>query len=1428
MFCSRSNQSNESKPVFKENKNTKSFVSSGEGPRIKPCLVCDQNHHVYQCTKFKSMSLEDRLVEVSKHKLCKNCLRAGHDGSQCTLKGSCRSCKKKHNSLLHCDSVSSNNNNAAPTDSVKNINTSVHMSTDADASGQVMLCTAQVEVYCPKNNATYVARALLDNGSQSCLISEKFKQKLKLPTNQIEPFDITGINKQKTEISERIQLKVKSRFNSYELDANFWVVPEISDDVPNVAIDIEKLDLPHVELADPLFYKPDQVDILLSGDRFFKVLKPDQIDLGEGKPMLQDTKLGWLVVGRTGESYNQINNVYCHLATTRRQTSLQDVDNSLKRFWEVEDLPSDCKSLSVDEEFCETHYVDNTSRLPDGRFSVQMPFKEKPEETLGNSYPIAMRRFLNLEKKLDKNPNVKEQYRDFLQEYADLGHMTEVKRPSFGCYLPHHCVIREQKETTKLRVVYDASASTSSGKSLNDIQAVGPVVQSDLLSILLRFRTNRFVLTADIEKMYRQVSLSEQQRHLQLILWRDQADQPVKIFQLNTVTYGMASAPFITTRCLKQLALECQDEVTSNVIKNDFYIDDLNTGSSTVEELKYIYENVVKVLNSACFPLRKFRTNCPQILEDQSGSTNCLDFNNDASVLGLKWSPQADTLHFPIDFAPPNKITKRTIISTTCKLFDPLGLLCCCIVKPKILLQNLWSAKLDWDTPVPLDFEKRWLKFVNNLDHLTNINLNRHVLCDLPNTERTESHCFVDASQEAYGACVYLRSVDSNDHVTVRLLCAKARVAPIKVLSIPRLELCASLLGAQLCTKVAQSIKTKIVKHVMWTDSMVVLGWLKSQSKTLQAFVRNRVNKINELTQGHEWKHVPTDFNPADLASRGVDPQHLPSLSFWWEGPSFLKKDFTEWPSQPQTPSDLPEVKVLLTVKDETLSSGDPVVTFDRHSSYVRLKRMYAYVFRFIHNCRKSNAKLKGPLTVQELKDSLAFLVKKCQAQSFQKDIQNLSQGKPLHSRSRLLSLNPFVDPSGVLRVGGRISNSNYHFNKKHPILLDAKHHFTKLIMRYEHLRLYHAGAQLILSSLREEFWPVGGRNLARSISQRCVDCVRQRGKTVQPIMGDLPSVRVETSSAFQSTGIDFAGPFMIANKKGRGSRNTKAYLCVFVCLASKAIHLEVVSDLSTEAFILCLRRFVSRRGRPEVIYCDNGKNFVGAHNELGRVLRSSRHPVSDYAANESINFKFMPAYAPNFGGIWEAGVRAAKFHLKRIAGNANLTFEELTTFFVQTEAILNSRPITPLSSDPNDMCPLTPGHFLITRPLTSSVPSLPVTGTPATRYKRIELLRQQFWERWRREFMAELQQRVKWKTNQRGIQIGDLVLLKEDNLMPLQWRMGRVIHLYNGPDGVCRVADILTEKGPIKRAVNKMCLLPTDPEPDDEDNKSKDDQTDP
>lgn len=247
---------------------------------------------------------------------------------------------------------------------------------------------------------------------------------------------------------------------------------------------------------------------------------------------------------------------------------------------------------------------------------------------------------------------------------------------------------------------------------------------------------------------------------------------------------------------------------------------------------------------------------------------------------------------------------------------------------------------------------------------------------------------------------------------------------------------------------------------------------------------------------------------------------------------------------------------------------------------------------------------------------------------------------------------------------------------------------------------------------------------------------------------------------------------------------------------------------MSTDAFILSLRRFVSRRGKPNIIYCDNGTNFRGANNEICRILRSSRESAINYASNEGIKFVFSPAYSPHFGGIWEAGVKSAKHHFKRVAGNASLTFEELATLFAQIEAILNSRPLTPLSTDPTDPSPLTPGHFLIGRPLTS-VPSLPITCKHPNRYQYIEQLRQQFWERWRREYVAELQERTKWRTRQYELRVGDLVILKEENLPPLQWKLGRVTHLYPGKDGISRVADVLTSKGTLRRATNKMCILP-------------------
>ncbi|XP_048483598.1 uncharacterized protein LOC125489949 [Plutella xylostella] len=433
------------------------------------------------------------------------------------------------------------------------------------------------------------------------------------------------------------------------------------------------------------------------------------------------------------------------------------------------------------------------------------------------------------------------------------------------------------------------------------------------------------------------------------------------------------------------------------------------------------------------------------------------------------------------------------------------------------------------------------------------------------------------------------------------------------------------------------------------------------------------------------------------------------------------------------------------------------------------------------------------------------------QLESFSNELSLLKKDKPV-SQANVASLNPFIDCEGVMRVGGRISSSNYPYDKKHPILLKSDHHLTKLLFELEHEQLMHAGPQHLLASMRERYWPIGGRALARRVTRHCFVCRRFKGQTLNNIMGNLPSDRVEPDFPFHTVGTDFAGPFLITDRKGRGCKITKCYLCIFVCFRYKCVHLEAVSDLTKDSFILTLSRFISRRGKPKTICCDNGRNFVAAAKEISSFLTSQADAITDFAARRGIEFRFSPAYAPHFGGLWEAGVKSAKFHMHRVLKDTHLTFEELASLFAQIEAILNSRPLCPISPSPNDLSPLTPGHFLIGRPLTASPSPCLLEANPnrLDRFQRLEQYRQHFWKRWSSEYVAELQQRTKWKTRATDLLLDDLVLIKEDAAPPLCWRLGRVDKLYPGSDGVPRVADVRTTHGTVRRALNRLCILPT------------------
>nr|XP_022914664.1 uncharacterized protein LOC111425114 [Onthophagus taurus] len=1143
--------------------------------------------------------------------------------------------------------------------------------------------------------------------------------------------------------------------------------------LPQQKIDKERLQIPEkLQLADPDFHKPNSVDILLGASVFFELLSIGQIKLnGNEGPILQKTKLGWIIAGNIPFSLNCNS---CFLITRKTINENTALLKSLERCWEIEESPK-VNHLSPEDLEVETHFRNTYQRGTDGRFQVSLPLKDNPQ-ILGESYDIAKRRLISLENKFAKNSELKEEYTKFMSDYESLGHMSEVGADELGKsdtsnevvnYVPHHCVLKMSSTTTKLRVVFDASAKTSSGFSLNDLLRVGPVVQDDLISIILRFRLYNYVLTGDIAKMYRQVNIHPEQRNLQRILWRDNSNNTIKHFTLNTVTYGTATASYLSTRCLYQLARD--NEIAypdaARSIDHDFYMDDLLTGANTEQRVLQLKQEISGILSQGKFELRKFNSNSHKV----NNNTELKDLNLiEAKILGIAWDSVKDEFRISVNISTENRrFTKRFMLSTISQIFDPLGLVGPVILRGKILLQKMWLQKIDWDETVPQDIYLQARDFLNDLKQLDSITISRHVA--LINSELYQICGFCDASQSAYGACVYIKTLNEQGNISSRLLMAKSKVAPVKVITIPRLELAAALLLARLVASVREALDVPIDGTWYFSDSKIVLAWICSTPNTLKTFVANRLSEIQNLTNKDEWLHISSRDNPADLISRGTDSKGIKESSSWWHGPHWLEMPVESWPAmKSELTEEIPELKTTNLVMTR---NTDAAPIFDRYSSWSKLQK------------------------------SKRLLVKLAQEQEFSEDISNL-KAKGIKLTSKLKTLDPFLDEDGILRVGGRLANTDLTFSRKHQIILPSKHKLTELIIRHKHLENLHAGVQTLLSIIRLEYWPVNGKNVIKKILRSCTICFRVKPRFIFPKMGMLPKERTTPVRPFTNVGVDYAGPILIKDGKLRNRRFIKSYVCLFV------------TDLTSDTFLNAFKRFVGRRGLCRCLYSDNATNFKGAKNLMYANLEDlAKDPdISNYFRDKGVIWHFIPARSPHFGGIWEAAVKRVKYHLMRTIGDERLTYETFSTVLIQIESIVNSRPLLPLCSDPQDLELLTPGHFLIGTALLA-VPEVDVSEIPVNRltnYKQLQKLHQSFWKRWSLEYLHTLQQRTKWRFDREDlVKVGSMVLLKDDNLPPRQWRTGRIEELHPGPDGRVRVVKIHTSGGTVSRSVHRVCVLP-------------------
>lgn len=1387
----------------------------------KNCPQCKGQHKIYACESFKRLNPMDRLNVVREARLCFNCLSDFHLANVCKSRFSCSRCQRKHNTLLHFDgqpdkTTNKVKNNEKPEDSLlasTSQGNSISMAATL-VNSHVFLSTAVVMIKDNYGNA-HKCRAVLDSGSQLNFISKGLQNKLKLPSERVV-LPVCGIGTSRLQTTSRVNIQILSCVSTFNFNIACHVLPTIVNDLPASRKPKDGWKIRKelsTKLADPLFDQAGSVELLIGAGVFFDIMTPERIPLEVGNISLQGTKLGWIVTGEI------------------RATCLLGIGNSLEENWrtiqheEVQPFGRASKEnlRCTEEQEVVEHFMKTFTRDADGRFVLRLPTNSRVNE-LGSSLNMATYRFMNVERKLQRDEQLRLEYTKFMTEYIEMGHMEEIKndvtaRPT--CYLPHHAVIKSSSLTTKVRIVFDASARDSNGIALNDALMRGPSIQEDLFAILSRFRKHQFVITADIEKMFRQVEVAKEDRDLQRIVWREHPSKVLRKYRLNTVTYGTTPASFMTTKCLDQLARE--NEVlfpyAAKTIRRDFYMDDIMTGGDSEEECLKLQRDITNILNSAKFPLRKWCSNSITILEkierfnDDPLFVLNLGDHDTVKSLGLCWKPVADVFKFNlVNNKTEAMITKRALLSSLNSIFDPLGFLAPVLVKGKVFLQQLWQMKINWDSPLPPDIIARWQQFWTDLVELHTLEIPRKV--KEMSTREFEIHGFSDASQDAYGACIYVRSKDHLGKWHVNLICAKTRVAPLNGTTIPRLELGGTLVLAQLALKIANSWEIDVSKFWLWTDSTIVLGWLNSHPSRLKTYVSNRICQILEITNTQQWHYIRSGDNPADVLSRGIKPQDLKNTLIWWQGPFWLKKNDDSWrkgsnlwPKQ----EDLPEQKLLKLA----LIAMEPVkdlVNF--YSTWNRLRRAIAWMQKFVDYLRSKKAKPDNCyLTVEDLRRADYILLKRTQTDSFNSDISALLAGREISCRSKLKSLQPKLK-QGLLVMDGRLKNADILQDQREPIILPADHRITRLIFVHIHTELLHCGPQSLLAEVRRRFWPIKGRLIARSIFRRCIQCIKAKPTFATPSMGPLPRQRVQCTRPFTNTGVDFAGPLSIRSGI-RGRPSKKAWIAIFVCFSIKAIHIEAVEDMTSAAFLAALRRFISRRGRPTDMWSDNGTNFVGAERELSQYFQNAAIQF----ANEGITWHFNPPSAPHFGGLWESGVKSAKYHLVRVLKEGSLTYSELETLLCQVEACLNSRPLTPMSSEPSDMEPLTPAHFLIGGPMFLH-PEPDLSNENPNRllkWNAVQGLMQTFWKRWHIEYLPQLQVRGKWTAGCKPLVVNDLVIVKEDNIPPAKWKLARIACVHPGSDGRIRVVTIRLANGnETRRPVVKLCRLPVEREPED------------
>ena len=1403
-------------------------------PKTRRCAFCEGQHWDDKCEKFNS--LEQRKERVKELHLCWKCLQTGHTAKQCSYSKKCFHCKGNHNTAL-CQAKSKQSLNGLKpkikseanvvlTDDpiAREASDEIHVSAVRDRNQgnttlryphreEVLLLCREVEVVNLDDPSKCVtATAFFDAGSQLTFVTQNLVNELGVKKQKTDTISISAFaGKQPTSHSiNKVQLGLKSNCKGIQkLQAN--AIDYLTTKVQVIKISDEDAVLLKNDGKVPMLRSEwKQPDLLVGIDHYFDFIQPENAVMTHMGFVLVPTTLGYILGGKGTWSCSSEDERFLDdkisQAIIGSYMSIEG-DKSIETFWRLDTIGiSDCPLEDDDEKAIEL-FQKTIRRESDGRYSVGWPWKtENPQ--LQSNFAMCYGRLKSVLNKLKEHPEILAQYDAVFKEQLKLGIIEQMnsadRSGGFYHYIPHHAVFTPGKNTTKLRVVFDASAKCKNGRSLNDMLYKGPTMLRDLCGMLIRFRFMETFLIADVEKAFHQIALNEQDRDTTRFLWVNDfhngtAMENIRTYRFKRIPFGVISSPFLLAATLRHHLTTNGTELAIRIMEN-LYVDNIILEVEPHENGKQLYQEVKKLFADAQMNIREFLSNDPGVMmniPDQDRQ----QFKESIKVLGIQFNLANDD--FVIKFKPPQRqcLTKREILRFLAEHFDPVGLIAPALLPVKLFIQDLWRNGYSWDQEIDNKRKEEWVQMTSQWTEFEfpvkrNITLQR---------SDSQLHIFVDASQLAYAAVVFLRTRKENERA-VRLIFSKSRLCPIKGMSTPRLELLAMLIGVRVSKFVTKEAKLENCRQFIWSDSKCVLQWIRNKGKLQPKFVANRLEEIWKFAG--EICYIPGELNPADLATRGTQPRSLCQNPVWWNGPEWLQRDEESWPLNEPLQEPKVEVSSYASVPAQSLHcqtfknqpEGSRLIDFTRCSNWKRLMRMVCFVLRFGKITGKEKVTYKfstaGPFTEEDFCLATRVIIKRVQQ-------DGISEAE--RQRWQL-----YKDDLGLYRCGGRLQEAVLPQNTIHPIYLPNAHWVTDLIILHHHTKTLHSGVTTTLLQVRQFYWFAHGRNtVKKAIANKCYKCRRWSSKPFKlPPFPQYPVERVRPSRAFENVGLDYAGPVKIRTNHGEGKR----WICLWTCFTTRAVHLELTVDMSANAFLQAFRRFVARRGKPALIYSDNATQFKAAEQTI-KHLQEENNAIREYCSSEGIKWAYITAHAPWQGGLYERLIGIMKNALRRAVGRKLLNEVELTTLLTETEAVVNSRPLTQVHDDslevirPIDfLCPKADLQSIAPLQNCSDDPDFSNAGVTRTqllkRWEATSRCLNKFWTYWSEAYLTSLRERTqKWHNQKKGItdrfpEVGEIVLIKEDDVPRGVWKLGKVLKITESRDGFIRSATVRLSNG--------------------------------